>query len=316
MVEGSHTGDARPKRPATIGEAIELAHAAIRNDEPSAAEALTRGVLRSAPGHAEAAAVLAHALSLQGRLAEAVGPLRKALRRASEPRLLTLLAKALREAGDSNEALRLLRDVAQRPPTFPLAVVEFAELLSDAGRLQEASDALEAAIVESPDEPVLRVALGHARLRANLPAQAREIFEAVRRRTPERWDATVGLARTLAREGEHLRAAKLFAAVLELRPHDAPARVALAKSLLELGRTRDAEANLRLVAQAPHGLGEALTALTLSARGRAFLRPSAAAAFLRVEWPTADAPAGAGDSGPAPAGSRSATRASAPRRPR
>jgi hypothetical protein len=61
-------------------------------------------------------------------------------------------------------------------------------------------------------------------------------------------------------------------------------RNSLGICLLELGERDAGEANLREAMRgAPQMAGQAITSLAAASHGRFFLRPSAAAKFLRVE---------------------------------
>ena len=67
-------------------------------------------------------------------------------------------------------------------------------------------------------------------------------------------------------------------------PDDAPARISLGKCLLEMGEREAGEATLRAATPGVAQLaGPAIIALSAALHGRFFLRPSAAAKFLRVE---------------------------------
>ncbi|CAN5306798.1 hypothetical protein BH11PSE2_BH11PSE2_08580 [soil metagenome] len=111
---------------------------------------------------------------------------------------------------------------------------------------------------------------------------ARAIFTTLAAAHPARHDAPLALADVLARQGDPAAAATLYARALDQRPDDPMTRVELAKCLLEIGQQHAGEAALRDAARAEPALtGLAITALTASPKGRAFLRPSAAAAFLR-----------------------------------
>lgn len=283
-----HKLSAEELRPRTRQEALELGEAALGAGRAERAEQLATQLLKSNPADVDAALVLGRALLLQDRLDEAVSPLRRAARRHRDPRLLTMLAKALARSGRRDEAVRLLHELLKEPCPLAVAVVEQAELLGDDGQADEAVELLSTHLARTPEEPVLRVALGYAHLKRGDPVQACRCFEAVRSLFPLRSDALVGLARAAALAGDHLQAAKLYVAQLQQFPADVQTRLALARALLEMGRRREAEINLRAVAQGPpQAFGLAVTALTDAPHGRLFLRPSAAAAFLGAPIPSA-----------------------------
>ena len=83
-------------------------------------------------------------------------------------------------------------------------------------------------------------------------------------------------------DGEYASAAEIFRRVVALRPDDAFARADLGRCLLEMGERDAGEASIRMATrEGPELLGRAIMSLAISSRGRFFLRPSAAAKFLR-----------------------------------
>ena len=92
------------------------------------------------------------------------------------------------------------------------------------------------------------------------------------------------LAKVMALDGEYAAAAELFRRALGLRPDDAVTRNNLGACLLEMGARDAGEASLRAATRtAPQMAGQAITSLAAASHGRFFLRPSAAASFLRAE---------------------------------
>ena len=100
---------------------------------------------------------------------------------------------------------------------------------------------------------------------------------------PERSDVLAALAKVMALDGEYAAAADLFRRALGLRPDDAMSRNNLGLCLLEMGERDAGEASLRAAVRGvPQMAGLAITSLATASHGRFFLRPSAAAKFLRV----------------------------------
>jgi tetratricopeptide (TPR) repeat protein len=239
-------------------------------------------VLASFPQDVVAAQALCHALLMLNRPREAVerlhGPAASCDDRATE----TLFARALARAGRRDEALEQLKRTAARRPAFVLAFVELGELLAEAGRVEEALAVLSSGLDLSPATAVLRVALGHLHLRLNDRARARALFDEVRAAAPLRVDARVGLARVLELEGDYAGAVELYRSALQTRP-EATTQIRLGRCLLELGEREAGEAALQAAASASaHATGLAIAGLAAAPRGRIFLRPSAAASFLRA----------------------------------
>jgi tetratricopeptide (TPR) repeat protein len=266
-----------PSRPRADHPALSEALAALRARRPADAERFARDVLKAERSNAVAAEVLGRALLAQDRAAEAVETLRKFARRSDDPAIATLLSKALAVAGEGEQALEHLRTLVKHTPFAP-ALRELADQLERAGRSDEAVTVLESGIATMPDAIYLRMALGQLHLRRNERAPAREQFEAVRAIAPDRHDALTALARVLVLDGEHAVAADLYRRALGLRPDDALTRIALGKCLLDMGDRDGGEAMLR---KASGKEGLAIAALAGNAHGRLFLKPSAAARFLR-----------------------------------
>jgi Tfp pilus assembly protein PilF len=126
--------------------------------------------------------------------------------------------------------------------------------------------------------------LGFVHLKRNDRATARALFRQVLAAAPERYDVLPALAKVMALDGEYAAAADLFRRALGLRPDDAVTRNNLGACLLEIGERDAGEAALRAAARGvPQMAGQAITSLASASHGRFFLRPSAAAKFLRLE---------------------------------
>jgi predicted Zn-dependent protease len=271
-----------PERPSLIDQTLDRAVLAFQAQRPDEAARIAAEVLRSARGDLRAAQLLGQALLMQGRALAAIEALGPVARRSGDPVVETLLARALADAGRGAEADDLLRKATTRRPVYPLAFVELGDRLGKAGRFDEAAAVFEAGLALAPQAQVLRVALGYLHLQRNDRVSARALFTAVRAAAPERHDALLGLADVLARDGDHAAAADLYRQALAARPLDPTTRISLGKCLLELGERGAGEAALRAAAQGGAAmLGPALAALCATPRGRVFLRPSAAARYLR-----------------------------------
>jgi Tfp pilus assembly protein PilF len=266
------------------GSPLERAVLALRMQRPQEAERLAAGVLKSNRGNLLAARVLGRALLMQNRAAEAIVPLERAAGRGDDPAIETELAIALAAAGRRDEALDQLRQTTARRPPFPQAFVEHGGLLSKIGHLEEATAVLENGLALAPEIVELQIELGFVYLKRNDRTKARSMFSKVLERSPERTDVLPALARAMAFDGEYAAAADLFRRALGLRPDDAMTRNNLGACLLEMGEREAGEARLRAaVRNAPQMAGLAITSLAAASHGRFFLRPSAAAKFLRGE---------------------------------
>lgn len=247
------------------------------------AERLAADVLKSNRTNVLAARYLGEALLLQDRPQEAIVPLQRAARRSQDPAIETLLARALAEAGRKDDALDRLRQATARRPPYPLAFLELGDQLGKIGRSDEALAVFEEGLALTPDAAVLRIGLGFLHLSRNDRGKARGLFAAVRTSAPERRDALVALAHVMTLDGEYAAAADLYRRALELWPDDAMTRIRLGKCLLEMGERKAGEAAVRAaVGGVAQRTGPAIMALAATPHGRFFLRPSAAAKFLRA----------------------------------
>ena len=247
---------------------------------PDEAERITAEVLKANRGNARAARVLGQALLMQNRPAEAIAPLERAARRSGDPAIETLLATA----GCRDEALDQLRRTTARRPPFAPAFLEHGGQLATIGRFEEANAVLESGLAFAPDSVELRTELGFLHLKRNNRAKARAMLLQALAAAPERSDVLAALAKVMALDGEYAAAADLFRRALGLRPDDAMSRNNLGLCLLEMGERDAGEASLRAAVRGvPQMAGLAITSLATASHGRFFLRPSAAAKFLRVE---------------------------------
>jgi Tfp pilus assembly protein PilF len=150
------------------------------------------------------------------------------------------------------------------------------------GHFEEAVAALKCGLDVAPMMPELSIQLGYILLHRRDCAAAKSAFERALAIAPNSAEALFGLAKAHQEIGENDSAIGYFRRYLMLRPGDANAWLALGHCLLELGE-RDAGYDcFRAVARSnPERYGEALGAFVSSGRGRFWLRPSAAANFLR-----------------------------------
>ena len=79
--------------------AVQRAMFALNSGRPSEAERIVTDVLRANPRHILALQVLASALQMQNRIADAIAPLEMAARGNHDPRIETMLGIALRQDG-------------------------------------------------------------------------------------------------------------------------------------------------------------------------------------------------------------------------
>lgn len=272
------------KRPSALSGNPELqrAIAALQGNRIQEAERLAAGVLRSNKGDILAAQILGRSLLMQNRAPEAIGPLERAVRRAADAESEILLALALTAVGRSEEALELLRQATARRPPHPQAFLEYGGMHARKGRFDEAIAILEEGLALTPGSIELRMELGFVHLKRNDRVRARELMGQALAAAPGRPDILAALARMMAMDGDYAAAADGFRNVLGQRPQDVMSRVNLGVCLLEMDQREAGEASLRAALRiAPGATGLAVTTLAAASHGRFFLRPSAAAKFLR-----------------------------------
>lgn len=275
-----HTSVERPNGNPAIQNAI----MALRMQRPGEAERLAAGVLKANRGDVLAAQILGRALLMLNRADEAIVQLERTARRCEDPAVRTLLAEALAAAGRIKEALEQLGEIVARRPPYPPAFLQYAGLLSRTGRFDQALSVLESGIALAPDAVDLRMELGFVHLKRNNRAAARAIFQQVLAAVPGRYDALPALAKVMALDGEYSAAAEMYRRALAVQPDDAMSRTNLGICLLELRVREEGEAALReTVRRNPQMAGQAVTSLASASHGRFFLRPSAAAKFMRVD---------------------------------
>jgi tetratricopeptide (TPR) repeat protein len=263
-------------------EAVMLATSALNTGRPKDAERIAAELLKAKPDHPRALHILGYALLMQGRVQDAITALEPAARRRHDAELDTQLAIAQRRAGRAEDALARLKRAIKRRPPFPGAFYEFGCLLSALERYDEATEVLRSGIEVAPMMPELSIELGLALLSCRKPGEAMGAFARALSISPNAPDALHGMANACQEIGQHREAATYFRRYLVTKPDHRDAWLGLGHSLLELG-DRDAGYDCFRAAargEAQHS-GHALASLVKAAHGRFWLRPSAAARFLR-----------------------------------
>jgi len=279
---------AEPRRPTTFGggadrgSALQRAQSALDGDRPQEAQRIAEEVLKTEPRNARALHVLGCTLLMQGRAADAVAPFETAARELRDAETDTLFAIALRQAGRSEDALSRLKRATRRQPPYAAAFHELGYLLSSLGRCDEAVDALRRGLEIAPMMPELSIQLGYVSLHRRNCADAKLAFARALEISPTSPDALFGMARAHQEIGENAPAADYFRRLLSGKPDNVAAWLNLGHCLLELGQRDAGYECFRAAARGdPKRYGTALTSLASSGRGRLWLKPSAAARFLR-----------------------------------
>jgi tetratricopeptide (TPR) repeat protein len=216
-----------------------------------------------------------------------------------DPEIDTELAVALRRTGRPDEALQRLKRAIKRQPPYALAFRELGNLLVFLERYDEAIETLRRGLEIAPMMSDMAIQLGYALLSLRKCAEAKVAFARALDISPASPDALYGMAKALLEVGASEEAAEYFRRYLITMPRDQNAWLSLGHCLLELGQI---DAGLECFRTAARGdaqrYGTALTSLAAATRGRFWLKPSAAAQFLRRTNATASAPGIDGDKPP------------------
>ncbi len=261
--------------------ALQRAVIALNGGQPADAERIATDVLKTNRRHVMALQILANALLLQNRIADAIAPLEAAARGNHDPQIETMLGIVLRQAGRIEDALsELKRAVKRRPPHAP-AFYEYGCLLSFLNRDEEAVEAFNRGLDVAPLMPQLSVQLGYVLLRRKRYAQAKTAFGRALANAAGSPEALFGLAKVHQAIGDNAAAAGYFRQCLMSRPNDADMWLQLGYCLLELGdRAAGYECFRTATRGDPQNYGNALSALVKSGRGRFWLKPSGAAQYF------------------------------------
>lgn len=280
----------RPVLPVSRGprqaELLDRASLALRTQNFAEAERLAAEVLKASRTEIVAIWILGRALLAQGRAADAIAPLERAVRRTNDPGIETLLGAALGESGRRKEAIELLHRTAARRPPFLPAFQELAGQLAKDRRLDEAIATIGDALELAPASIDLQLDLARLHLERNARGEARAALMKAHQAQSGRADIATLLARVMRQDGDYAGAAEVYRLALALRPDDAMARADLAACLFEMGEREAGEGNLRSALRGrPQMLAKGVYTLVHSSHGRFFIRPSALKKFLQVDKP-------------------------------
>jgi tetratricopeptide (TPR) repeat protein len=239
-------------------------------------------VLKIEPRDAHALRILGCAVLIQGRAAEAIAPLETAARICHDAEIDMQLAAALRQAGRADDALSRLRRAIKRQPPNPKAFFELGCALASMKHYDEAADAFARGRDIAPMVVEFSIQLGRVYLERRDFVRAKQAFARALEISFASHDALSGMALAHQGAGEFEMAADHFRRCLAAKP-DPGTWLNLGRCLLRLGQMDEAYDCFRFaVRNEPKRYGNALGMLTKSARGRFWLRPSAAARFLQM----------------------------------
>jgi tetratricopeptide (TPR) repeat protein len=275
-------GTGHPNIGAEGGEPLQRATLALKSKRPEEAQRIAEDVLRRDPRHARALHILGFALLMQGRAEAAVSPLEAAARGRHDPEIETQLALALNQLGRRDDALSRLKRASKRQPPYAPAFHGLGSLLFAMARYDEAIEALRRGVAVAPMMPEMSIQLGNVFLQRRKYEEAGGAFGQALSISPDASDALFGMGKALYALGQSEAAADCFRRCLRVRPDDDSVWLHLGHCLLRLGEREAGYECFRTASRGdPRRYGRALSSLAASGRGRSWLRPSAAARFMR-----------------------------------
>lgn len=268
-------------RPLSAGEAVQQAMFALNNQRPDEAERIAGEVLKHEPRHAGALHVFGCALLMQGRAQEAIAPLEAAARAQHNPEIDVQLAMALRNSGRLDDAVARLRRAIKRQPPFAPAFHELGCLLALQQRYDEAIEVFRRGLAVAPMMVQLSLQLGFVLMQCRRWADAKAAFAQAANVSPNSPEALFGLAKAHDELREYRAAAECYRCSLRARP-DPLTWHNLGRCLMMMGENEEGYDCLRFAVRGdPKRFGGVLGTVVKAPRGRFWLKPSAAARFLR-----------------------------------
>jgi tetratricopeptide (TPR) repeat protein len=184
------------------------------------------------PNRIPARTLLAQALGLQGKYAEAANELRPILKMAPDSKSVhTLLADMLAAAGQHDEAAAEYRWLVASSPGDSSIESKLAATLLAAGRLSEATEHLQKALQLDPRSAVLNRSLAEVYVRRGDPARAEPYAREALRLEPGNPAAHNVLGIALASNGHLGEAIAQFQQALQINPGDLQVQANLERAL-------------------------------------------------------------------------------------
>jgi tetratricopeptide (TPR) repeat protein len=184
---------------------------ALNSGRAGDAERIVGDVLKTSARNFLALRVLGSALLMQGRITDAIAPLETAARGGHDPKVETLLAIALRQAGRRDDALAWLkRAIKRRPPHAP-SFYEYGCLLTFLKRDGEAIEAFKRGLDIAPMMAQLSIELGYVLLGRRNYADAKAAFGRALNSSSEPPGALFGLAGASRNRRQRCRSRLLLA---------------------------------------------------------------------------------------------------------
>lgn len=232
MVEATFTGTG------SLAQAIANGRRLL-TDDPRAAAAQAREILRVNSGTRPALRLLADALRATGRTDEAARADLEAMERASTEPLLARAAASLARL-QLSQAEHALRTHLRDDPDDPSALMMLAQVAGQVGIYGEAEKLLRRVLDRLPGFVEGQLALARLLVGRNRPAEARDLHAALQERDPDNPAVLRSMASLLADLGDYTEALAIHERLTALAPDDADVRIGHAHLLKTVGRSAEA----------------------------------------------------------------------------
>ena len=225
-------------------------------DDDAAVDAFTKA-LRTKPGHTASLLARAEAHRRAGHKKEARGDYETALKATDQDDpnrkdAAARLASLLRDAGDFDDAVGVLRDTVRVSGTNAKIYTELGLIYIAQKRLDLAQLVLVKAVELDAKDPAIYNAFAVLALRQGKAQEAFERFDQAVSLDPSYIDARFNKAAVLLDAGDYARAKTELTTIVEKRPDDFAAHVALGVALRGLKNFPDAKKTWdRVIKEAP-----------------------------------------------------------------
>ncbi|MGP8033569.1 MAG: sulfotransferase [Steroidobacteraceae bacterium] len=237
-----------PQLNAAFEERLRRAHAALRAGQATTAERALRALEAQFPGEANCLWLLGVALLDQGKVADSVALLERALAAAPDfTEARVDLARAYRRTGRAADARTEVRRVLEKTPHHHRAWLAYGDVLVELAQYDDARIAFDRARLTDPERAAIDEAT--AALVGEDRRKSEELFRAILKRDASHVGALCGLAALSLAADAPRDAERLMRHALTQSEHLPLIYRGLAPVLMELGRLTEAEAATRYLAR-------------------------------------------------------------------
>ena len=159
---------------------------------------------------------------------------------SEDPQVHNQLAEALREVGETSEAITVYRETVARFPRDAVCRNGLAETLREVGETSEAITVYRETVIRFPQDEVCRNGLAETLREVGESSEAISVYRETIARFPQDVVCRCGLAETLREVGESSEAISVYRETVALFPQNAVCRCGLAETLREVGEFSEA----------------------------------------------------------------------------